>query len=397
MSELGSNPNLSLREKWRIHMEKKKKQQSKFLNNPVFLHKGGPFVFLFIFTGVGGWGALVAVPTLYRGGWEDYVWPCQVVVLLCMVEVMLNWCMIRWVDSAYRPHIHGTKPPDAPHHLDATITVDTTRPDACPPDNGARPDEGDGSVYKRGCSAHFPNGTPTSPSDGTDTSQSAPSAARGHSGSTYRMWVATSLPREDGHVERQPVPYWSWVQCFLCQRLRPPRCHHCIICGCCVLKRDHHCYMTGACIGLNNQRYFIVFLLWAALACVLATLHMLPYTFLHVLPEYHVRLLDFLPPVCLVRGLLGYVSPVVFPLCLEFWFLLYFTGFTVFNLGGYVYHLYLGRTIFEGQHRILVVDTRDLGGKLRSVFGERWWVNVLLPAWWTRPVEDAVLWPHIKP
>nr|KAG5690892.1 hypothetical protein BaRGS_028924 [Batillaria attramentaria] len=211
------------------------------------------------------------------------------------------------------------------------------------------------------------------------------------------MLVATSLPKEDGHVERKSVPYWSWVKCVICQRLRPPRCHHCVLCKCCILKRDHHCYLTGACIGLNNQRHFIVFLVYAVVGCVFGTAHMLPYTFLHVVPEYQISYFDFLPPVSLVRGLLGYISLVVVVLCLEFWLLLLFTMFTVFMLVGFLFLLYTGQTTFERDSRIKLTDTRSLHGRLRSVFGDPWWLNFLVPVVWAKPVEDAVLWPDIKP
>jgi hypothetical protein len=50
--------------------------------------------------------------------------------------------------------------------------------------------------------------------------------------------------------------------CNRCDLPRPERCHHCIMCGRCVLKMDHHCPWINACVGYHNQRYFAAFLLY---------------------------------------------------------------------------------------------------------------------------------------
>ncbi|KAF8588037.1 zf-DHHC-domain-containing protein [Ramaria rubella] len=62
-----------------------------------------------------------------------------------------------------------------------------------------------------------------------------------------------------------------------CERdglVKPMRAHHCRACGTCVLKYDHHCPWIGQCVGAYNQKFFINFLLWAALfaAFILSTL-----------------------------------------------------------------------------------------------------------------------------
>ncbi|KAL8589224.1 hypothetical protein ACOMHN_017026 [Nucella lapillus] len=212
------------------------------------------------------------------------------------------------------------------------------------------------------------------------------------------MFVAVALPTADGHVERKSYPYWSWVKCLMCQKERPPRCHHCTLCGMCVLKRDHHCYMTGACIGVNNQRFFLVFLVWGLLLTVFGTVHMLPYTFYHVVPEYNISYFDFLPPVSLVRGLLGYVSPVIALLALLFWMLLFFVVVVTVMLGNFIRMFLAGNTSFERDNGIKVTNTRSPSGKLRAVFGDYWWVNFLVPTYpWIGPQEDVVFWPRIKP
>ena len=56
--------------------------------------------------------------------------------------------------------------------------------------------------------------------------------------------------------------------CKKCNDVKPPRSHHCSICGTCVMRMDHHCPWTGNCIGLNNYKYFICFLFWTIMACL---------------------------------------------------------------------------------------------------------------------------------
>ncbi|KAK7490762.1 hypothetical protein BaRGS_00017991 [Batillaria attramentaria] len=389
--DYASNPNLSLREKWQAHLKNRHTDASASVSTPTWLlNTWGPRVTLFVLVGAGVWEMFVTIPALYQGGWEDYILPSQMLLAFLLFEVAVNWCLTGTVSSEYRPEIHGTEPARVSasgewKRESSSLPVSASKDSVGSCEKRAYTDVATGCVYDI-------------ESEAVDLDYAPPSKTGAYDGHSYRMLVPTSLPDEDGHVERKSFPYWSWTPCVICQRPRPPRCYHCPLCKVCVLKRDHHCYISGCCVGANNQRFFHIFVFWTIPLTSFGILHMFPYAFRHVGPEYEAELVDFIFPVCVIRCLLGYVSFTVLFLCCQFWLIIFFNIFSIGMTMGHLRLLYEGRTSFERDNSVKVLDTRTLPGKLMSVFGKYWWLNFLVPLYPRfKPEEDAVLWPDIKP
>ncbi|ETV72360.1 hypothetical protein, variant [Aphanomyces astaci] len=56
--------------------------------------------------------------------------------------------------------------------------------------------------------------------------------------------------------------------CRKCNVPKPDRTHHCSACGSCIAKMDHHCVFLNKCIGLENYKFFVLFLWWSAVVCL---------------------------------------------------------------------------------------------------------------------------------
>lgn len=73
-------------------------------------------------------------------------------------------------------------------------------------------------------------------------------AARGESSEDVRNWLGAEADK------LVPPP-------------KPERTHHCSICDTCVLKFDHHCPWLNQCVGMGNERYFVLFMVWLSVGC----------------------------------------------------------------------------------------------------------------------------------
>lgn len=74
-------------------------------------------------------------------------------------------------------------------------------------------------------------------------------------------------PQEWNVVSPHELLQW----CASCEGFKAPRSHHCRKCGRCVLKMDHHCPWINNCTGYRNQTNFVLFLLFAVLGSIHAS------------------------------------------------------------------------------------------------------------------------------
>lgn len=86
--------------------------------------------------------------------------------------------------------------------------------------------------------------------------------------------IFENLARELPVVTRTPLGVRF---CEKCVHIKPDRCHHCSVCGVCVLKMDHHCPWVNNCVGFTNYKFFLLFLGYAFTYCMFICVTSLPY------------------------------------------------------------------------------------------------------------------------
>uniref|UniRef100_A0A7S2XUR9 Palmitoyltransferase n=1 Tax=Fibrocapsa japonica TaxID=94617 RepID=A0A7S2XUR9_9STRA len=64
------------------------------------------------------------------------------------------------------------------------------------------------------------------------------------------------------YFDKYPYDDWMFEEkgCPTCKLKKLARSKHCRTCNMCVAKFDHHCAWLNQCVGMNNYRYFLLFL-----------------------------------------------------------------------------------------------------------------------------------------
>jgi len=65
--------------------------------------------------------------------------------------------------------------------------------------------------------------------------------------------------------------------CEKCNLIKPDRCHHCSICGKCILRMDHHCPWINNCVSFTNYKFFVLFLGYTFALCLFTGATTFPY------------------------------------------------------------------------------------------------------------------------
>lgn len=344
-------------------MRRLKKAVIAIVSDIWFLNRISQFCFVIGLSGIASVGIIFAIPYLYMEYSEDVTFYVRVFGCFLALQLVVNWLCIKLVSCRYNPFNDGTIPDGI---LMGQNISRIRKPDECQ-NGGSNRGRKDATVVNIG---------------------------KGNDGSL--MYVASEMPKSAEEApKRTAYPYFSWTPCLRCNRPRPPRCHHCPMCNTCVLKRDHHCFFAGACIGYRNLRHFSVFLFWASVATLFATLHAFPYYFYDILP--YTSFFDFLFPVAVTRAIFGYIEIKFAFFIVLGWILLAFLFWATSFLKIVINLIKDGKTTFEIEYKMEIKDTRGIMDKLRAVYGNYWLLNFIFPLHNVfEPIDDPIRWPYIK-
>lgn len=86
--------------------------------------------------------------------------------------------------------------------------------------------------------------------------------------------------------------FWN-RKCATCNEIKPARTHHCSVCDACVFQMNHHCPFTNNCVGLENQRFFLLFIFYSLLGCLYSMVSIMS-IWNHYIYKDNIHLMSFL-------------------------------------------------------------------------------------------------------
>ena len=151
---------------------------------------------------------------------------------------------------------------------------------------------------------------------------------------------------------------------MICDEVKPARTHHCKVCGTCVFLMDHHCPWVNNCVGLENYRYFLLFIFYLTVGCgymciTMTSMHR------HFLFRQHHELMTFLS----ILDLVLFVTLLCFT-CWN-WFLAMFGSTTI------EFWKYEGIGLEQGECKLRFDTVSD---NLYRVFGTHKFFRILSPS-----------------
>jgi palmitoyltransferase len=185
----------------------------------------------------------------------------------------------------------------------------------------------------------------------------------------------------------------KWQFCDVCECFTPPRSWHCNTCDICILKRDHHCHFTASCIGHNNQRYFIMFLLYFTFSCAYCTFYNTYFLWTSSSFQSYVALLKLVFPLAVLVTGLDYSMEQYYRLICVLTIIGLLTGLCLS-----IYHgdnLLKGRVIHERVKNISTYDAGCVVDNLKMVFGNRWYLTWFWPFVTSELPHDGINWDTI--
>jgi len=146
--------------------------------------------------------------------------------------------------------------------------------------------------------------------------------------------------------------------CSKCQLWKPERCHHCKICGVCVLKMDVHCPSIGICIGIKNYKAFCLFTMYLWLSQIVLAVVILPST--PFLGESW-AINTWIPGLCYASAGMFYLTCCVFFLLMAFCI-------------RHITQICSGKTTVETILDLPVfIEDQTVGQRFREIFGSSYW------------------------